>query len=457
MQQLKTLGVFLLGLAIGVFLGVYRIPGFTDRGGSQFSWSSVAWPRCSPAPAAAAACPPAPACAASIGGAVDVARAGAGVAVPTSVAASKAVPARAPATAAPVEVTKCSNFELEDDGYPNLKKIVKHTRKSAAVVPTWITKRDHRNNSLHGGTLYGLPPGLRDKASADMGPEPSEIDMMLYMAHGTGRARYLEIGAAIGKTFWMGVDNLPANALAVAFTLERPNPTFANVVLSHMDGAPEQVAQWNFEERDYQEFEPWITLHVNKMRKPGDPGYRGVKPQHIWGHPSGTAVPDFFPLTASRYRIARSQCGAKTMYYIHGDEFDKTSWDQLEKIMKNENAKFNIIFADAYKHGAASTFECENLVKRNLIDFKGPWAYFWDDGLMNEWCRKLLQTSSGQGKPLDHLDIKANGWLGQHEFRHPFGLITNMDTTSLRRVLGQAHVGCSMEVGGTWKPCSVGV
>eukprot|EP00747_Dinoflagellata_sp_TGD_P200881 gnl/TRDRNA2_/TRDRNA2_74324_c1_seq2.p1 gnl/TRDRNA2_/TRDRNA2_74324_c1~~gnl/TRDRNA2_/TRDRNA2_74324_c1_seq2.p1 ORF type:complete len:281 (+),score=39.14 gnl/TRDRNA2_/TRDRNA2_74324_c1_seq2:114-845(+) len=229
----------------------------------------------------------------------------------------------------------------------------------------------------------------------------------------------------------MGLDNFPAGALVVGLTLEKINPTFERVMLSRMDVQPQLVQTWDHTARDWSEFKSLMTTQLPAKQQ-----------ARIWGSPSPKNNPTFFPFTATKYDVARSSCGAKTMYYLHGDEFDKTTWNKLETVMRQENEKFNIIFADAYKHLAASMYECNNLIDRGLIDFEGPWAYFWDDDLKNDHCTGRLGQAAG--KPISHGTITANGWLGSHEFRHFFGIVTNMDTTPLRTALTKSRVKCQI-------------
>lgn len=325
----------------------------------------------------------------------------------------------------------CRALPLQPSGFPDMAAVVRGTRHAAAAVSPWVTEADHNNETLHGGTGYGLPLPLHSTVNLPMGAEPAEVDILAFVGAALGgrRLRYLELGVAIGKTFFMGLDAFPGNTLAVGFTFEVINPTFRHAVETRMHGAAEEaLPSWS--ERNFSQFEALVARM--ETRKPGK----------IWGTWPPAHVKGFLPFSATRFHINETTCGAKTMYYIHGDEFDTVAWGKLEAIMKQEQTTFNLIFADAYKELAASMFECDNLIDRGLIDFQGSWAYFWDDGLKNQYCDERLKQAAGQD--LSHGTIHANGWLGGHEIRHPFGIVTNMDTTTLRAALAQNGIKCDI-------------
>ena len=97
------------------------------------------------------------------------------------------------------------------------------------------------------------------------------------------------------------------------------------------------------------------------------------------------------------------------------------------------NIKYNIIFSDAFHEPQALMNEYLQLKNNNLIDFNN-FVYCFDDlesnitGKMWEivyFIYNDLITITNQTLFIKHFVV--NGWLGNHEGSHNFGVITNFD------------------------------
>lgn len=142
----------------------------------------------------------------------------------------------------------------------------------------------------------------------------------------------------------------------------------------------------------------------------------------------------FNPTLASRFRLVHRQhpvssytSGRNMIRYVEGDLHQEATWDALA------GTRFQLVFSDASHHPDALLREFEMLSRHALLD---PQRLFilWDDldrdpdGPMSrtffhicEGLRELCGT-----RRAERFLMEANGWLGEHEYRHTVGVFNTL-------------------------------
>lgn len=108
--------------------------------------------------------------------------------------------------------------------------------------------------------------------------------------------------------------------------------------------------------------------------------------------------------------------------YYESDEFDLDIWKHMHK--------YNFIFSDALHEPSALLYEYNMLKQHNLFDELG-FIYCFDDlePLQTQpmWLavkhivNDITNNFNNHTVILEHLVV--NGWIGQYEFAHNFGVI----------------------------------
>ena len=261
--------------------------------------------------------------------------------------------------------------------------IIKFNRETLTSVPKWI-EREHweKPNSIFN---YGLPPQITYLIDLPISKALTEADLlcsfMVDMSKKYGYVRYIEIGVSVGKTFYQVIKfandklaDIPDIQLS-CLDIEKINPTFENLldvicsnkVVTHIPSTPLVNSMRN--------------LDTNVITK--------------WNN----------------------------ITYYESDEFDPAIWKLMDK-------KYNIIFSDALHEPDALICEYQQLKTNSLFDNKG-FIYCFDDLERERYGRMwravihifddLKIVFPNLHVTLEHKVV--NGWIGQHEFPHNFGII----------------------------------
>jgi hypothetical protein len=247
-----------------------------------------------------------------------------------------------------------------------LSEITRENRAALGAVPCWIRESDYESSIFN----YGLPRRVRHLIDADIGPETTYSDILLYLAGSLRReVRYLEIGVSVGKNFYQVLQRV-RDAQLTGFDIEDINPVLESVL--HKTSRVE-----------------WETLPTSIRKKPSS-------------------------LTA--YEFAQNR---NSVRYVAGDLFDDASW------MKLRGGRFNLIFSDAFHSSEALMQEWRMIKSLELLD-SAEFVVLWDD-LGNRHMRAAFHEIVGDMRDVFGIrTIEAGielyrGWLGRHEMHHPVG------------------------------------
>jgi hypothetical protein len=278
---------------------------------------------------------------------------------------------------------------------PSLDQIIAFNRESLSLVPVWI----YPDEWVSPPTLfnYGLPRNVFHLINLPQSSDPTEADLLCQLllhraaTQTTTPLRYLEIGTSVGKNAFQiarfATQFLSAFELHF-LDLEKPNPTFANL-LSALSGVSPVVQE---------------GCPSQENRFPDNyTSPRGTAPhlKHVWSN------------------------GSKTFIYHEGDEFDAAIWSR-EYL---GTAPFHIVFSDALHDPAALLHEFRMLQSQGLLDPKNL-AYCFDDleyatdHPMWTAARSIFTELRAQNPCLQLTHYRVNAWLGQHEPPHNFGAIS---------------------------------
>ena len=257
-----------------------------------------------------------------------------------------------------------------------MNKIVDFNRKTLQQVENWIKKEDWDiPNSVFN---YGLPDYIFHFINLPISNDLTEADKICeFIDMLQGNINYLEIGVSVGKTFYQILQYAKSHAKQYTIScldIEKINPS-----LQHLLG---------------EEYE----THSIPSNPPTD-SYRKDPQNHI--------------KTWNSHKVT----------YYEADEFDDTIW-------KTMNTKYNLIFSDALHNPGALYKEYSNLRINNLLDDAG-FIYCFDDLEAEEdggmW-QAVHHIKHNIEQSFPHLYVYVehsvvNGWIGQYEFKHHFGII----------------------------------
>ena len=260
--------------------------------------------------------------------------------------------------------------------------IVSFNRDTLAGVPSWISDADWYDSLYN----YGLPAFARPLIDRPISREPIEADLLCQFVAAFPRANYLEIGTSVGKTFFVVTEyaraRLPSARSFTAVDIERINPTLA-ALLGDAVGPPRE------------------TLAVASRAPPGS--LRGQ----------------------TDVRVTSWEAGGQRITYCEGDEFDPAVWEQVKA--RVPGGRVQVVFSDALHTPSALRTEHAFLTEHDLLDPDG-FVYCFDDLDTHELVEAFRAIAVDLGVRFPALKVTAeilrpNGWLGQHEYAHNFGVI----------------------------------
>lgn len=268
-----------------------------------------------------------------------------------------------------------------------MQEIIEFNRKTLKSVDKWILEKDYKMPpSLFN---YGLPPHVFHLIDQPIDSTVSEVDYLCHLMKLMNRpVRYLEIGVSVGKNMYTMVrfaqEKLGFGSHTISgIDIEKINPTFNNLLEA--------------------------THTVSKIEsfpngKPTSIRNSAINVKHVYS--KGTMV---------------------TSYY-EADEFSDV-WTMFD----SENP-FNLVFSDALHEPRALLHEYFSLKENKLLDTVGGFYYCFDDlepdentgGMWSSVHRIVDDIKDTFGNKLDvklqHHEM--NAWLGQHEHKHHFGVIS---------------------------------
>jgi len=261
--------------------------------------------------------------------------------------------------------------------------IIKFNRETLKSVNNWINIEDWNiPNSLFN---YGLPGCVFHLINLPIDENKTEVDMicnyLIDVSKLNNKIHYLEIGVSVGKTFYQIIE-------------------FSKIFLNN-------ITEITFSCIDIEKINPiFEDILDNKY-------HQKIRMQ----------IPKDETLIHSIKTNDNSITKWDNIIYYEADEFDKNIWMN----MKN---KYNFVFSDALHDPVALTHEYENLKKYNLLDEEG-FIYCFDD-LENETNQPMWNSVNAiydnikKSYPLLNVTLEhfvVNGWIGQYEHPHNFGVI----------------------------------
>lgn len=148
-------------------------------------------------------------------------------------------------------------------------------------------------------------------------------------------------------------------------------------------------------------------------------------------------VADKFVALGGEGSCRRFEYKTNRIAYFQGDVYSPSD---LAGFKSQFNTMPNVIFSDAHHLGSGMLSEYNHFISHVL---KGqPFVLYYDDLHRKEDCMVAAFESIAQSIIRDHREITAailhvNGWLGQHEHKHPNGIITNL---KLKQIMRSANV-----------------
>lgn len=243
---------------------------------------------------------------------------------------------------------------------------IQKNRETLALVSNWIDDKAMAESFFD----YGVPDSAKALLNLKINETPSYSDVISkLLSEMREPVNYLEIGVSVGKNFLQMVNAL-SHATCTGFDIEDISP----VLLSRFDPG-ETIAVW----------------------QPPDSSLRKRD---------------------SYFKEFRH--GTNKVHYLCGDVFDEGAWQKLE------GKRFNFIYSDAFHSADALVHEWKMIEKYNLLS-QQSFICMWDDlgGDMTDAfaeVAKRIQVNAAPRKP-EVMMYEYNGWNGQHEVPHVFGLV----------------------------------
>jgi len=271
-----------------------------------------------------------------------------------------------------------------------MENIIKFNRKTLINVSKWIEESDY--NSPPSLFNYGLPKHVFHLIDKDVSNELTECDIICYFITLFNNLdvslNYLEIGVSVGKTFYQisefstkNVENYSLSCLDI----EAINPSLYNLLLSNFIFFSKTECIPNVEKEYIFEMAQKSTNVITKL----------VNDKN------------------------------NEVTYFESNSFDKNIWKEMKQ--------YNLIFSDGYHNPVSLLNECTNLISNNLIDLSN-FVYCFDDlehdkgGNMWQAVIQIYERLKLiANKPLFLKHHVVNGWLGNNESKHNFGVISSFD------------------------------
>lgn len=266
-------------------------------------------------------------------------------------------------------------------------------RNTLKNVKNWINIEDYESPpSLFN---YGLPKRVYHLINSDISDELTECDVICYFISLFDKEKipieYLEIGVSVGKSIFQIIEYALQNTKKFSINgldIEKINPILKELI----DTKTSKYSKNEFDsDRDIKNQLQKCNLFKEKN-------------------------------SISKWLFDNQN----SVTYYEANEFDKNIW-------KSMKTKYNIIFSDAMHIPNALLEEYSFLKDNNLIDYK-KFIYCFDDlendknGGMWQSVLKIfedLKKTTNQELYINHYLV--NGWLGNNEYPHNFGVISNFE------------------------------
>lgn len=252
---------------------------------------------------------------------------------------------------------------------------------------TWIRRGDWE--SPPSCFNYGLPEyvfHLIDKPICD---DITECDLIChFMSQFKHPVHYLEIGVSVGKTFFQ--------------------------ILKYVQSLGLVGGKHTMSCLDIEQINP--VLYDRLCENNGELHNERIPSNHVHG---SVRDADYVDVSTWKYKNV-------DVTYFESDEFNKDIWPIMNS---THNIPYNVIFSDALHEPSALIEEYYNLKNNSMIDPEG-FIYCFDDleededhGKMWAAVKQIHIDMSHHfvGVQLKHFTV--NGWLGEHESKHHFGVL----------------------------------
>lgn len=254
--------------------------------------------------------------------------------------------------------------KLAIQDYP-LEEIIQQNREKLNEVKDWFDEEAMQSSCFQ----YGVPDFIRDSINKPLNNDLTYTDLMAALArkYFPDHIDFLEIGVSVGKNFYQVLHS---------------------------------VSKGNFTGFDIEEINPVLERKLSFRSK------------ETWSTPASSIKKNDSSKKAYFFN-------ENPVQYIAGDVWDENCWKKLE------GRKYNLIFSDALHSPEAILFEFEMIVKYNLLGDR--FIIFWDDlhGKMKRAFLNIVRKYNKNYHLEDVFLIQINGWIGQHEAKHPVGIISN--------------------------------
>ena len=248
-----------------------------------------------------------------------------------------------------------------------LEPIISSNRAVLNSVATWIDDKAMAESCFG----YGIPERVRPLMDRKINNDPTYSDVMcVLLARLSAPINYLEIGVSVGKNF-LQIASASSGARLTGFDIEDISP-----VLSSRFAFDREETRW--------------------MPPKGSMRHRECSVKHFTYH-------------------------ANQIRYVCGDVFDDKAWNQLS------GEAFNFVYSDAFHSPEALLHEWDMIEKRGLLA-KDSFICMWDDlgGAMTDAFAQVASRIEKHVHPrVPEISLcQYNGWNGEHESPHTFGLVT---------------------------------
>lgn len=264
-----------------------------------------------------------------------------------------------------------------------LNPYIQYNRKTVDRVSRWIEDDVYSAGYFQ----YGLPPHVKHLIDKPMGGNPTYSDALAYLGNEylPRKKKYLEIGVSVGKSIYQ-MTNAFRDTTVFAYELENINPTLEKQFT------------------DKVVLDEWDTMSSS------------IRKQH-----------SFY----TEYKYAETN---STLRYLTSDVMDENSWTRLG------GEKFDIVFSDGLHSPEALRYELDMLIKLKLFNEKH--FILWYDDLGGSMSTAFFSNFLRLKQQLfPHLTannialVEVSGWLGENEFKHMNGFISNLDVVQILKDL----------------------
>ena len=282
------------------------------------------------------------------------------------------------------------------EGMEGIDDIISFNRSTLNSVKQWIERDDWKMPpSLFN---YGLPPHVFHLIDVPIDTSVSEVDYLCNLVKTINAdnrpVHYLEIGISVGKNFYTMVQ-------------------FVKGMIKQSQQS--QQHQHTITGIDIEKINPTLNKLLTSVHATSSVDtFTNDKPTTIRSNPINICN-----------QFVDTDNALLTRYY-EADEFSNI-WTHLDK-------RFNLVFSDALHDPSALLHEYASLKDNNLLDVDGGFFYCFDDLEADEQTGKMwsavnrivqdMKTTLGNKLDIKVQHLEMNAWLGQHEHKHHFGVIS---------------------------------